>query len=227
MRALDYQRGAWRPGTRELVGELAAAGLGRGRPFTEGQPVLTRNVPSQHVALITGGLVKVTLPSASGSEPETSAKAGILLSIRGPGEFVGEEAAILGEISPARSGHGIGRCAATGLTCGSARVFPAGELRGFLARHPALLWPIAAGLCERLADAEVRIASAAHDNADSRLARLLCDLERHGVADHDETPGTLIPLKLSGPARKFVGGPWGSGCQGVGLGLVVGVDAAE
>ena len=29
-----------------------------------------------------------------------------------------------------------------------------------------------------------------------------------------------------GPARKFVGGTWWSGCQGVGLGLVVGVDPA-
>jgi len=121
-----------------------------------------------------------------------------LLSIRGPGDLVGEETAILAEVSSAAAiGYRAGRFMVTALTDGDARVFPAEQLRRFLAEHPTLLWPIAAGLCERLADAEARIASAARDNADCRLARLLCELERHGVADYDDVPGTQIPLKLS------------------------------
>ena len=197
MRALnDYLRGAWRPGTREL----AAAGLGRSRRFSPGQLVLTHGVPGQHAALITSGLAKVTLPDAGALEAATPGnKAETLLSIRGAGELVGEEAAILDDLSlGAAAGYGTGRFMVTALTDGDARVFSAEQLRRFLAEHPALLWPIAAGLCERLAAAEARIASAARDNADCRLARLLCDLERHGgVPDYDEVPGTQIPLKLS------------------------------
>jgi hypothetical protein len=35
-------------------------------------------------------------------------------------------------------------------------------------------------LSERLAEAEARIISTARDNADRRLARLVCELERYG-----------------------------------------------
>ena len=191
MRALDCLRGAWRPGTREL----AAAGLGRSRRFSAGQPLL---VDSQHAVLITGGLVKVTLPGTAGPEAAAKHKVGILLSIRGPGELIGEETAIYDEVSPAdTAGPGAERRMLTGLTAGTVRVFPVEHLRRFLVEHPAVLWPVTAGLCERLADAEARIASAARDNVDRRLARLLCDLERYGVADHGDVPGTRIPLQLS------------------------------
>ncbi len=192
MRALDCLRGAWRPGTREL----AAAGLGRSRRFSAGQPLFT--VDGQHAVLITGGLVKVTLSGAAGPEAAARDKAGILLSIRGPGELVGEETAIYDEVSPAdTAGPVAGRRMVTGLTAGTARVFPVEQLRRFLLEHPAVLWPVAAGLCERLADAEARIASTVRDNIDRRLARLLCDLERYGVADYGDVPGTRIPLQLS------------------------------
>ena len=84
----------------------------------------------------------------------------------------------------------------TAIAGGTARVFPADHLRRYLAEHAAALWPVAAGLCERLADAEERIASAARDNADCRLARLLCDLERYGIPT--TTGGqALSPLRLS------------------------------
>jgi CRP-like cAMP-binding protein len=155
-------------------------------------------VDGQHAVLITGGLVKVTLPGSAGPGAVARDKAGILLSIRGPGELVGEETAIYDEVSPVdAAGPSAGRLMVTGLTVGTARVFPVEQLRRFLLEHPAVLWPVAAGLCERLADAEARIASAARDNADCRLARLLCDLERYGVADYDDVPGTQIPLQLS------------------------------
>ncbi len=190
MRALDYERSAPRPGTREL----AAAKLGRSRLFLEGEPAFGT---AQHVALITSGLVKVTLPS---TEPDKVP--GTLLWIRGPGDLVGEEAAILGEIPGAGNGHRAGRLRATAITSGYARVFPAEQLRRFLVEHPAVLWAVAEGLCERLKDAEARIASTAHDNADRRLAGLLCELERHGgpdegIANGTGRAGTRIPLQLS------------------------------
>ena len=159
--------------------------------------MLTRGVPAQHAALITSGLVKVTLPSTSEPEAASSGKTGVLLSIRGPGDLVGEETAILDGVSPTGAGYSTGRFMVTAITGGSARVFPADHLRRYLAEHPAALWPVAAGLCERLAEAEERIASAARDNADCRLARLLCDLERYGIPDYNWGPGTQIPLDIS------------------------------
>ena len=160
--------------------------------------MLTHSVPGQHAALITSGLVKVTmLPSVDGSEAGHSEKSGTLLSIRGPGELVGEEAAILDERElGATVGDRPGLFVVIALTDGDARVFPAEQLRRYLAQHPPVLWSVTSGLCYRLADAEARIASAARDNADCRLARLLCDLERHGDPARD-LEGTEIPLKLS------------------------------
>jgi CRP-like cAMP-binding protein len=198
MRALDYQRGAWRPGSKTLAAELAAAGFGRNRRFTSGQPVLTNGIPGQHVALITGGLVKVTMSSADGPAAASSDKGGILLSIRGPGDLLGEEAVFLDETSPTGYLHSPGSLRATALTPGSARVFPAEQFERYLrVQQPGFLWMVVQGLCERLADAEARIASAARDNADCRLARLLCDLERHGIPDYNWGPGTQLPLNLS------------------------------
>jgi CRP-like cAMP-binding protein len=85
----------------------------------------------------------------------------------------------------------------TALTRGAARVFTAEQLRRLLVEHPNVLWGITAGLCERLAEAEARIASAARYNADCRLARLLCDLERYGDPDIYGDGGTQIPIQLS------------------------------
>jgi len=132
----------------------------------------------------------VTLPSTSGTE-------GTLLSIRGPGDFVGEEAATLDEVSLAEYPHGVGGLTVTALTPGSARVLPADDLRRYFLHEPYVLLTAAGALCERLADAEARLASAARDNADCRLARLLCDLERHGIPDYNWGPGTQLPLRLS------------------------------
>jgi CRP-like cAMP-binding protein len=159
-------------------------------------------VDGQHAVAITGGLVKVTRPGTAGLGAAARDKAGILLSIRGPGELVGEEAAINDEVSLVDIvGPGAGRLMVTGLTDGTARVFPVEQLRRFLLEHPTVLWSVTAGLCERLADAEARIASTARDNADCRLATLLCDLERYGVADcvagGVTKPGTRIPFALS------------------------------
>jgi CRP/FNR family transcriptional regulator, cyclic AMP receptor protein len=189
MRALEY-KDAWRRGAEELE----HGRLGRSRWFSPGELVVSHGVPAQHAALITSGLVKVTLPG--GDAP--GAKAGTLLSIRGPGDLIGEETAILGVYPTKPAIYSEGRFMVTAITKGHARVFPANELRRFLEERPAALWLVAAGLCERLAEAEERIASTARDNADCRLARLLCDLERYGAPDYAEARrGTQIPLNLS------------------------------
>jgi hypothetical protein len=71
-------------------------------------------------------------------------------------------------------------------------------LRRFLEGQPAAMFSVAQGLCERLADAEARIASAARDNADRRLARLLCDLERYGTPDWAQgREGMAVPVPFT------------------------------
>ena len=168
------------PGSWRLPGSAAVG------DSTQGEPVLTHGVPGQHAALITSGLVKVTLPSTSEPEAASSDKTGTLAvdpRARGPRRR--------GNRDP-RGGFPRQRRLQHGPLHGDRdywrhrpRVPRRCICAAYLAEHPAALWPVAAGLCERLADAEARIASAARDNADCRLARLLCDLERHGTPDYD------------------------------------------
>lgn len=145
--------------------------LGRMRRFRAGELLLSPvDLPGQ-AALIIDGLVKLTGLAADGHET--------LLYIRGRGDLLNEEAAFRGRPPEAR-GPGLSILAAA-LTDGAARVFPVRRLREFFDNHPAQLLAAAQKLCERLEDAETRIASMGHENADKRLARLLCELERYGT----------------------------------------------
>jgi CRP-like cAMP-binding protein len=145
--------------------------------------------------LITAGLVKLT--AFSGGNPET----GILLSIRGTGDLLGEQDALreLHPDRPLRHRYDADlRPVATALTPVTARSIPTATLRQFLQTHAEVLAAVALGLAEHLEDAESRLASAGRDNADRRLARLLCDLERHSRPPEGRTGGgTVIPLGLS------------------------------
>jgi CRP/FNR family cyclic AMP-dependent transcriptional regulator len=144
---------------------------------------LAQGPAASHAALITRGLVKITADSHT------------FLTIRSEGDLIGEEAAILGP----QAGSGLsGLTVATALTSGTAQVFTAEQLRRFLEGQPAAMFSVAQGLCERLADAEARIASAARDNADRRLARLLCDLERYGTPDWAQgREGLAVPVPFT------------------------------
>jgi CRP-like cAMP-binding protein len=191
MRAFDQQqRFAGRP-----VDDRGALSLGSARRFTAGQQLLANGGPPSHAALITRGLVKVT--AAVPSDRWAQDTIGIMLSIRGPGDFVGEEAAVLGDPPDGYLHHGgIKIIKSVALTDGSARVFPTWQLRRLLEHQPHILRAVTEGLCRRLADAEARIASAASDSAPRRLARLLCELERHGYPD-EARGGTRLPVKFS------------------------------
>ncbi len=163
--------------------------LGVARRFRPGDLVFVEHpgAPEHSVALITGGVVKV---AASGS--------GTFLAIRGPGDLVGADAAIRG--NRPLPGYGPDRLAVvTALTDVAARVFSAAQLRVFLREHPDILYAVAAGLSERVAEAEARIISAASDSADRRLARLVCELERHGrpVVGDGIAAGTELPVSLT------------------------------
>ena len=166
------------------------ASLGRRRDFSPGQVLFSQAAGASHAALIISGLVKITAVSRPGNH-ET------FLAIRGPGELLGEDAAFRTNPSEGHSPHSR-QILATALTPVSARMFPANQLQRFLSDHPAAVFSIARALSERLAEAETRIASAARDNADRRLARLLCDLGRYGEPGGNGTEaGIQLPVRLS------------------------------
>jgi CRP/FNR family transcriptional regulator, cyclic AMP receptor protein len=160
--------------------------LGWYTSFAAGDVLLGHDLAEAHAALIRRGIVKVTTVTGAGDE---------LLAIRGAGDLIGEEEALLTQPG---SGSASTRLAIA-LTAGNAIVFPAAQLRQHIEDHPAALLRIARGLCERLGDAEARIAAAARENADRRLARFLhevCQLTRHGIpAQAARDPE--IPVRLS------------------------------
>ena len=196
MRAFDQQhRFAGRPVPLDERGPLS---LGSARPFAAGQQLLANSSPPTHAALITRGLVKVTAPVPNlWSGRELDSTTGTLLSIRGPGDFLGEEGAVLGDPPGGYMHHGgIGIIRIVAVTDGSVRVFHTWQLRRLLDHHPAILRAVTEGLCRRLADAEARIASAASGSTAGRLAGLLCELERYGYPDQ-ERGGTRLPVKFT------------------------------
>lgn len=150
---------------------------------------------AKYALLLEQGLVKLAAISAGDRET--------LLRVRGPGDLLGEHGALRelrgGQHRPAQGARDqavIG----TAMTVTKGRIFPAGDLSEFLQSHPDALAAVAPGLWEQLEETESRIASAGRDNADRRLARLLCDLEGYGhphAAEPGLMPGTEIPIKLS------------------------------
>jgi CRP/FNR family transcriptional regulator, cyclic AMP receptor protein len=146
-----------------------------------------------HTVLITKGLVKLTANAGNGHPT--------VLSIHGPGDLLGEHDALryirkdLRRQPTSRDQDPV----ATALTEVAARSFQPQTMARFLESHPEDLAAVAISLYERLEEAESRIASVGQDNADRRLARLLCDLERYGdpMVLPGGRPGTRIPIDLT------------------------------
>ena len=186
VRALDRHRSADALDAWQGLGLLS---LGRRRVLREGEVLLARGLGETRAALVLRGLVKITAVNEQGRE--------MFLAVRGEGDLIGEEAAIPGRQPQAGSRPGL--VTATALTrTTAARVFPVAHLREFLDGHPAAMLRVANGLCERLADAEARIAGTAWDTADTRLARLLWELEHHGNSDWLQGgEGIAIPVQLT------------------------------
>jgi CRP/FNR family transcriptional regulator, cyclic AMP receptor protein len=184
MRDLDSGRSGAGLSSWEDHGLLS---LGSHTPFAEGDVLPGQQAAGAYAALIRWGVVKVTTVTGANDT---------LLAIRGPGDLIGEEDALLGSPGPGHSAASLWQ--ATALTAGSALVFPAERLRQFISDRPDALLRLAQGLCEQLGRAEACIAGAASENADRRLARFLhdaCKLIRFGVPGH--TPDPWVPLRLT------------------------------
>jgi CRP-like cAMP-binding protein len=148
--------------------ELIAAG--RFRRYSKGASVFLEGDPGDFVLLIIEGRAKIVASTAEGSES--------LLSIRGPGDLVGELAAI----DAASARRMASMIALDPLAC---RILRADEFMDFLEHHPAAALELLRVVAGRLRDAERRRVEFGAYGSTRRLARLLIDLAENRGASSD------------------------------------------
>ncbi|MGW1515205.1 Crp/Fnr family transcriptional regulator [Streptomyces sp. NPDC002287] len=153
---------------RELGRELTFAPRGR---------LIHQDEPASHVLLILHGWTKVTASAANGKEA--------LLALRGPGDIVGESAALTGR---ARSAD------VTALEPVRAVAVDAERFRAFLARVPAAAFQLLALTSDRTRAGDRRRLEFASLSVRERLAVLLQDLARTHGRRTEEGVEVAVPL---------------------------------
>ncbi|MEV4137258.1 Crp/Fnr family transcriptional regulator [Dactylosporangium sp. NPDC049742] len=166
--------------------DLLAAGVRRS--FPPGRRLLAEGDDSRHIELIERGFVKITTVSAD--------LADVVLAIRGPGDIVGELAAISGN-----------QRSATATTCG--RVVSVAvrrlEFEAFLAAHPAAAARLTQAVGEKLLWANRRRSDFAGCPATVRVARVLFELIPICGRPHGD--GVRIGISLTQPElASMIGG---------------------
>jgi CRP-like cAMP-binding protein len=168
------------PFLRQLGHEDADALLARVRRRTvaQGEPILRAGAAGDDVVLVISGRVRLIAYGADDRE--------VLLAIRGPGELIGEMAAL-----------GAQRRTASAVTLDEveAGLLPADEFRGFLREHPDAGLVLIRMLVRRLSEADRdRVALATQDSV-GRIAKRLVELgAEHG---RPSAGGTRIELSLT------------------------------
>ena len=120
---------------------VALADVGRVRSYRRGAVLLLEGDHSDHVFVIREGRVKVVATTTGGQE--------LLLAVRGPGELIGELAALT-HGSEARS------ASVMALDPIVAQVIAGVDFEAFLEQHPRVLMIVMRKLMERLRDADRR-----------------------------------------------------------------------
>ena len=138
--------------------------LGRERSLRSGAALVLEGDVATRVWVVLDGLVKVVSSHPDGRAP--------ILALRGPGELIGELAALDGE---ARS------ATVTAVVPTRARELSGTDLRTLVREDPDLSLALLAHLTARLRDADRFRVSYMGDDVPRRLARCLLDLaDRHG-----------------------------------------------
>lgn len=149
----------------ETKDKTALLELGRELEFAPRAELLHQHEPSTHVYVIVRGWCKVTAASSDGHAA--------LLALRGPGDLVGEAAAVTGRPRSATV-TSLETVRAVGL--GSA------PFKEFLAEHPSVTTALLALVSDRTRDSDRRRLEFASMTVRQRLAVLLLDLARvHGL----------------------------------------------
>ena len=160
----------------DRIRELAQ--LVRRRTYHRGETIFHKGDPGSGLYILTGGQVKIVLPSDTGEEA--------MLAVLEPGEFFGELALF----------DGLPR-SATVVACENAEVLVLhrDDFLAFVSNNPEVSVTLFAVLSRRLRAADEMIEDAIFLDVPGRLAKRLLDLaEKHGRA----TPqGVEINLKLT------------------------------
>ncbi|MCG6495498.1 Crp/Fnr family transcriptional regulator [Kitasatospora sp. A2-31] len=152
--------------------------------FPVRQVLLREHEPSAHVLILLSGWTKVTSAAANGYEA--------LLALRGPGDIIGEAAALSGRQRSAT---------VTALGRVEALAVDADRFGALLDERPAISRQLLALTADRMRDSDRRRVQFAALNVQERLALLLLELIRtHGRETQDGvqlTPG-LTQSELAG-----------------------------
>ncbi|MER6736437.1 Crp/Fnr family transcriptional regulator [Streptomyces puniciscabiei] len=142
----------------------ALLALGRELAFTARTVLIHQHEPSSHVLFLVQGWTKVTAAAANGYEA--------LLALRGPGDIVGESAALTGRTRSAT---------VTALEEARAVAVPRERFTEFLAESPAVSFALLGLTSDRTRAADRRRLEFASMTVRERFATLLLDLARtHG-----------------------------------------------
>jgi CRP-like cAMP-binding protein len=135
-------------------------GVGANRRYRKGAVLMLEGDHSDHVFLVQDGRAKITSTTPDGRE--------LLLAVRGPGDLIGELAA-LDDGTEARSATVIA------LEPVVAQVISADEFVDYLTRNPRALLAIVRGVVHRLRDADRRRVEFGSYDTLRRVARVLTE----------------------------------------------------
>jgi CRP/FNR family cyclic AMP-dependent transcriptional regulator len=163
--------------------------LGRRRRYRPGAALFRQGERGASVVVLLEGRTKVVVDPGDGQE--------VLLSVRGPGEMLGELAALDGaateRLATVRAVDEV-----------TALVVPAPKLQVFAQRHPGTAMAVVRTLAGRIRAADRRRSEVASLDVATRLARLLLDLHAEhgeGLALSQAELGSLIGASRESAAR--------------------------
>ncbi|MCF3137188.1 MULTISPECIES: Crp/Fnr family transcriptional regulator [Streptomyces] len=152
-------------------------GLGRELAFRSRDVLLHQHEPSSYVLFIIHGWTKVTAAAVNGYEA--------LLALRGPGDVVGESAALTGRPRSAT---------VTALQPVRAVAVDRERFTAFLGRSPDVSYALLGLTSDRMRAADQRRLEFASMNVRERLATLLLDLARTNARYTETGVELLVPL---------------------------------
>jgi CRP/FNR family cyclic AMP-dependent transcriptional regulator len=173
------------------------AAAGRPRTYRRGDLLFTEGDRSDAVYLVVGGRARVFTVTAEGNE--------VTLSVRGPGDLIGEMSAL--DPGSLRS------ASVTALDTLHVRMIPSAELQAFLETHPLVAVALLRLLIGRLREADRRRTEFGSYDATRRLARMLVEAIEAREPGASGGAGSAVALALSqrelagliGASRESVG----------------------
>lgn len=144
---------------------------------------------SSEIVIILSGWAKVTADTGSGYE--------VVLAVRGPGEIIGDMAALFGK---PRTATVLPLVRVDALTVSGQR------FRNFLGEHPGAWWSLAATLVARMDELGHRLLMQAEADSVRRLAYLLDHLAR--LSGHHQPPGPGGSIEILPPLSQSELGRW-------------------